>query len=137
MSSVMGGVRRLACSEVRCELLGTLMSLPRSSIPLFLCQQRHASKQVRCWCFLLYRYSPLSPGDPESRRSWIVFLIFIFYIYHMVLCVCVQVKGQRKETKIQKIKVKVDKQEVEIRQRMTAAALAQAMNKDFGKEAGS
>uniref|UniRef100_A0A673BP46 Translation initiation factor IF-2, mitochondrial n=1 Tax=Sphaeramia orbicularis TaxID=375764 RepID=A0A673BP46_9TELE len=43
----------------------------------------------------------------------------------------VQVKGQRKEPKIQKVKVKVDKQEVEIRQRMTAAALAQAMNKDF------
>ncbi|TNN25073.1 hypothetical protein EYF80_064800 [Liparis tanakae] len=42
-----------------------------------------------------------------------------------------QVKGQRKEQK--KLKVKVDKQEVEIRQRMTVAALAAAMNKDFGK----
>ncbi|XP_068558850.1 translation initiation factor IF-2, mitochondrial isoform X2 [Cebidichthys violaceus] len=38
-----------------------------------------------------------------------------------------QVKHQRN----QKVKAKVDKQEVEIRQRMTAASLAEAMNKDF------
>lgn len=43
-----------------------------------------------------------------------------------------QVKGQKVQ-KSQKTKAKVDKQEVEIRQRMTAAVLAQAMNKDFGK----
>lgn len=42
-----------------------------------------------------------------------------------------QVKGQRKDQKNLKVKAKVDKQEVEIRQRMTAAALAAAMNKDF------
>lgn len=42
-----------------------------------------------------------------------------------------QVKGQKKT---QKEKPKVDKQEVEIRQRMTVVALAQAMNKDFGKK---
>lgn len=42
----------------------------------------------------------------------------------------VQVKGQRKEQK----KLKVDKQEVEIRQGMTAAALAAAMNRDFGEQ---
>ncbi|XP_078127516.1 translation initiation factor IF-2, mitochondrial isoform X1 [Sander vitreus] len=40
-----------------------------------------------------------------------------------------QVKGQRKDQKNQK--VKADKQEVEIRQKMTVAALAAAMNKDF------
>ncbi|XP_070770985.1 translation initiation factor IF-2, mitochondrial [Enoplosus armatus] len=40
-----------------------------------------------------------------------------------------QVIGQKKDQK--KVKAKVDKQEVEIRQRMTAAALAEAMNKDF------
>uniref|UniRef100_A0A7N6FAR4 Tr-type G domain-containing protein n=1 Tax=Anabas testudineus TaxID=64144 RepID=A0A7N6FAR4_ANATE len=39
-----------------------------------------------------------------------------------------QVKGQKKS---QKEKPKTDKQEVEIRQRMTAAALAEAMNRDF------
>ncbi|XP_044045724.1 translation initiation factor IF-2, mitochondrial isoform X1 [Siniperca chuatsi] len=39
-----------------------------------------------------------------------------------------QVKGQKKEPKV---KAKVDKQEVEIKQRMTVAALAEAMNKDF------
>ncbi|XP_026215137.1 translation initiation factor IF-2, mitochondrial [Anabas testudineus] len=38
------------------------------------------------------------------------------------------VKGQKKS---QKEKPKTDKQEVEIRQRMTAAALAEAMNRDF------
>ncbi|KAK9541000.1 hypothetical protein VZT92_003414 [Zoarces viviparus] len=38
-----------------------------------------------------------------------------------------QVKGQRN----QKVKAKGDKQEVEIRQRMTAASLAEAMNRDF------
>ncbi|KAF3688212.1 Translation initiation factor IF-2, mitochondrial [Channa argus] len=38
---------------------------------------------------------------------------------------------QFKEQKNQKVKSKVDKQEVEIRQRMTVAALAKAMNKDF------
>ncbi|KAM9314582.1 translation initiation factor IF-2, mitochondrial isoform 2-T3 [Pholidichthys leucotaenia] len=37
-------------------------------------------------------------------------------------------KGQKN---VQKVKVNVDKQEVEIRRRMTAAALADAMNKDF------
>lgn len=42
-----------------------------------------------------------------------------------------QVKGQKKDQKNQKIKPKADKQEVEIRQGMTAAALAEAMNKDF------
>ncbi|KAL7403666.1 hypothetical protein ABVT39_003474 [Epinephelus coioides] len=42
-----------------------------------------------------------------------------------------QVKGQRKDQKHLKVKAKVDKQEVEIRQRMTVAALAEAMNKDF------
>lgn len=42
-----------------------------------------------------------------------------------------QVKGQKKDQKNPKVKAKVDKQEVEIRQRMTAAALAEAMNKDF------
>ncbi|XP_049899419.1 translation initiation factor IF-2, mitochondrial [Epinephelus moara] len=42
-----------------------------------------------------------------------------------------QVKGQRKDQKHLKVKTKVDKQEVEIRQRMTVAALAEAMNKDF------
>nr|XP_024658507.1 translation initiation factor IF-2, mitochondrial isoform X2 [Maylandia zebra] len=41
------------------------------------------------------------------------------------------VKGQKKEQKTQKVKPKVDKQEVEIRQGMTAAALAEAMNRDF------
>ncbi|XP_040893123.1 translation initiation factor IF-2, mitochondrial [Toxotes jaculatrix] len=40
-----------------------------------------------------------------------------------------QVKGQEKKQK--NTKVKVDKQEVEISQRMTVAALAEAMNKDF------
>uniref|UniRef100_UPI003AAF0B69 translation initiation factor IF-2, mitochondrial n=1 Tax=Centroberyx gerrardi TaxID=166262 RepID=UPI003AAF0B69 len=42
-----------------------------------------------------------------------------------------QFKGQKKVQKSQKVKPKADKQEVEIRQRMTAAALAQAMNRDF------
>uniref|UniRef100_A0A669BTM8 Translation initiation factor IF-2, mitochondrial n=1 Tax=Oreochromis niloticus TaxID=8128 RepID=A0A669BTM8_ORENI len=42
-----------------------------------------------------------------------------------------QVKGQKKDQKTQKVKPKVYKQEVEIRQGMTAAALAEAMNKDF------
>nr|XP_033480318.1 translation initiation factor IF-2, mitochondrial [Epinephelus lanceolatus] len=42
-----------------------------------------------------------------------------------------QVKGQRKDQKHLKVKAKVEKQEVEIRQRMTVAALAEAMNKDF------
>ncbi|XP_070683855.1 translation initiation factor IF-2, mitochondrial isoform X2 [Pempheris klunzingeri] len=42
-----------------------------------------------------------------------------------------QVKGHKKEQKTQKVKAKLDKQEVEIRQRMTVAALAEAMNKDF------
>ncbi|XP_049426837.1 translation initiation factor IF-2, mitochondrial [Epinephelus fuscoguttatus] len=42
-----------------------------------------------------------------------------------------QVKGQRKDQKHLKVKAKVDKQEVEIRQKMTVAALAEAMNKDF------
>lgn len=46
---------------------------------------------------------------------------------------CPQVKGQKKVQKSQQGKAKVDKQEVEIRRRMTVAALAQAMNKDFGK----
>uniref|UniRef100_A0A668S512 Tr-type G domain-containing protein n=1 Tax=Oreochromis aureus TaxID=47969 RepID=A0A668S512_OREAU len=41
------------------------------------------------------------------------------------------VKGQKKDQKTQKVKPKVYKQEVEIRQGMTAAALAEAMNKDF------
>lgn len=44
-----------------------------------------------------------------------------------------QVKGQSKTQKVQKAKAKLDKQEVEIRQGMTVAALAQAMNKDFGE----
>lgn len=44
-----------------------------------------------------------------------------------------QVKGQSKTQKVQKVKAKLDKQEVEIRQGMTVAALAQAMNKDFGE----
>lgn len=50
-----------------------------------------------------------------------------------------QVKGQRNTQKVQKVqkvqkaKAKQDKQEVEIRQGMTVAALAQAMNKDFGE----
>lgn len=44
-----------------------------------------------------------------------------------------QVKGQRKDQKNQNLKPKVEKQEVEIRQGMTAAALAAAMNRDFGK----
>lgn len=39
---------------------------------------------------------------------------------------CEQVKGQRKNQK--------DKQDVEIRQRMTVAALASAMNKEFGEK---
>lgn len=43
---------------------------------------------------------------------------------------CRQVRGQKKD---QKVRAKVDKQEVEIRQRMTAASLAEAMNKDFGR----
>lgn len=47
---------------------------------------------------------------------------------------CLQVKGQRKDQKHLKVKAKVDKQEVEIRQKMTVAALAEAMNKDFGKK---
>lgn len=34
---------------------------------------------------------------------------------------------------MQKVKAKVDKQEVEIRHGMTVAALAEAMNKDFGE----
>lgn len=34
------------------------------------------------------------------------------------------------------MKAKLDKQEVEIRQGMTVAALAQAMNKDFGEMLG-
>uniref|UniRef100_UPI0037E8E446 translation initiation factor IF-2, mitochondrial n=1 Tax=Semicossyphus pulcher TaxID=241346 RepID=UPI0037E8E446 len=42
-----------------------------------------------------------------------------------------QVKGQKREQKKQQVKAKADKQEVEIRQRMTVAALAEAMNKDF------
>ncbi|XP_034534174.1 translation initiation factor IF-2, mitochondrial [Notolabrus celidotus] len=42
-----------------------------------------------------------------------------------------QVKGQKREQKNQQVKVKVVKQEVEIRPGMTAAALAEAMNKDF------
>lgn len=42
-----------------------------------------------------------------------------------------QVRGQKKEQK----KLKANKQEVEIRQGMTAAALAAAMNKDFGEAA--
>ncbi|KAF7646977.1 hypothetical protein LDENG_00179420 [Lucifuga dentata] len=42
-----------------------------------------------------------------------------------------QVKSQKKVQKTKQVKPKVDKQEVEIRQRMTVAALAQAMNKDF------
>lgn len=45
-----------------------------------------------------------------------------------------QVKGQKKS---QKEKPKTDKQEVEIRQRMTAAALAEAMNRDFGEKQNS
>lgn len=45
-----------------------------------------------------------------------------------------QVRGQKAEQKGQKVRAKVDKQEVEIRQRMTVAALAKAMNKDFGKK---
>lgn len=47
-----------------------------------------------------------------------------------------QVKGQRNTQKVQKVqkaKAKQDKQEVEIRLGMTVAALAQAMNKDFGE----
>lgn len=44
-----------------------------------------------------------------------------------------QVRGQNKTQKVQKVKAKVDKQEVEIRQGMTVAALAEAMNKDFGE----
>lgn len=44
-----------------------------------------------------------------------------------------QVKGQSKTQKVQKAKAKLDKMEVEIRQGMTVAALAQAMNKDFGE----
>lgn len=44
---------------------------------------------------------------------------------------CLQVKVQKKD---QKVKAKVEKQEVEIRKRMTVAALAEAMNKDFGKK---
>lgn len=46
-----------------------------------------------------------------------------------------QVKGQSKDQKMQRPKVKQDKQaaEVEIRWGMTAAELAAAMNKDFGK----
>lgn len=44
-----------------------------------------------------------------------------------------QVKGQSKTQKIQKAKAKQEKQEVEIKQGMTVAALAQAMNKDFGE----
>lgn len=43
---------------------------------------------------------------------------------------CTQVKGQKRD---RKVKAREDKQEVKIRQRMTAAALAEAMNKDFGK----
>lgn len=43
---------------------------------------------------------------------------------------CRQVRGQKKD---QKVRAKGDKQEVEIRQRMTAASLAEAMNKDFGR----
>ncbi len=57
---------------------------------------------------------------------------------HLLLCSIInvhatglQVKGQKRD---QKVKAKVDKQEVEIRQRMTVAALAEAMNKDFGKK---
>lgn len=46
---------------------------------------------------------------------------------------CRQVRGQKKDQKSQKVQAKVDKQEVEIRQRMTAASLAEAMNKDFGR----
>ncbi|XP_026179641.1 translation initiation factor IF-2, mitochondrial isoform X1 [Mastacembelus armatus] len=42
-----------------------------------------------------------------------------------------QVRGLKKDQKNQKVKPKVEKQEVEIRQRMTVAALADAMNKDF------
>ncbi|XP_008303612.1 translation initiation factor IF-2, mitochondrial [Stegastes partitus] len=42
-----------------------------------------------------------------------------------------QVRGQKQEHSNPKGKLKVDKQEVEIRQGMTAAALAEAMNKDF------
>uniref|UniRef100_A0A665SUN8 Mitochondrial translational initiation factor 2 n=1 Tax=Echeneis naucrates TaxID=173247 RepID=A0A665SUN8_ECHNA len=41
------------------------------------------------------------------------------------------VKGQTKGQKTQKVKPKVDKQEVEITQRMTVAALAEAMKKDY------
>lgn len=44
-----------------------------------------------------------------------------------------QVKGQSKTQKIHKAKAKLEKQEVEIRQGMTVAALAQAMNRDFGE----
>ena len=47
-----------------------------------------------------------------------------------------QVRGQKAEKTGQKGRAKTDKQEVEIRQRMTVAALATAMNKDFGKVAG-
>ncbi|XP_023286222.1 translation initiation factor IF-2, mitochondrial [Seriola lalandi dorsalis] len=42
-----------------------------------------------------------------------------------------QVKGQAKGQKFQKVKPKVEKQEVEITQRMTVAALAEAMKKDY------
>lgn len=45
---------------------------------------------------------------------------------------CLQDRGQVKGQKKPKVKANVDKQEVEIRQGMTVAALAEAMNKDFG-----
>lgn len=45
-----------------------------------------------------------------------------------------QVKGQRTDQRKQKMKQNKQEVEVEIRHGMTAAALAAAMNKDFGKK---
>uniref|UniRef100_A0A3Q3N2K6 Translation initiation factor IF-2, mitochondrial n=1 Tax=Mastacembelus armatus TaxID=205130 RepID=A0A3Q3N2K6_9TELE len=58
-------------------------------------------------------------------------IIIITVIIIIITILCVQVRGLKKDQKNQKVKPKVEKQEVEIRQRMTVAALADAMNKDF------
>lgn len=44
-----------------------------------------------------------------------------------------QVKGQRKYQKTQRLKIEEQKVTVDVRREMTAAELAAAMNKDFGK----